>query len=141
MTNADLHPLFQQMGEVLNGIESLKETMRLRQSQADQLHELLRSDLSSLRADQHDLEEKLDCVVCVVQHDLERLRSDGRGNAISLNALVEAVDALRRPIADITALRSRVAGVVFSVGLIGSAALWLAEPIYQYFVQDHLAGR
>ncbi len=140
MTNADLHPLFQQMGEVLSGIESLKETSKLRQAQSEQLYELLRGDLSNLRTDQQDLEEKMDCVVCVVQNDLDRLRSDTRDNMKSVEALIEVIETLRRPLADITALRSRVAGFVFSIGIVGSAAVWLAEPVYRYFVQDRLGS-
>jgi hypothetical protein len=129
------------MGEVLSGIESLRDTIRLRQSQADQLHEILRSDLASLRGDQGDLEEKLECVICVMQHDLEALRADTRENARALDHLVLAVQALRRPIADIAALRSRVAGVVFAIGVVGSMAIWLAEPVYRWAVEDHFGKR
>jgi hypothetical protein len=141
LTGTDLNPLFQQMGEVLSGIESLRDTIRLRQSQADQLHEILRSDLASLRGDQGDLEEKLECVICVMQHDLEALRADTRENARALDHLVLAVQALRRPIADIAALRSRVAGVVFAIGVVGSMAIWLAEPVYRWAVEDHFGKR
>jgi len=141
LTGSDLHPLFQQMGEVLSGVESLRDTIRLRQSQADQLHEILRSDLASLRKDQGDLEEKLECVICIMQHDLDALRTDTRENARALDHLVDAVHALRRPIADIAALRSRVAGVVFGMGVIGSIAIWLAEPVYRWVVEDHFGRR
>jgi hypothetical protein len=141
MTGTDLNPLFQQMGEVLSSIESLRDTIRLRQSQADQLHEFLRSDLAGLRGDQNDLEEKLECVICVMQHDLEALRGATRENARVLDHLVLAVQALRRPIADIAALRSRVAGIVFAIGVLGSVAIWLAEPVYRWVVEDHFGRR
>lgn len=141
MTGSDFNPLFQQMGEVLSGIESLRDTIRLRQSQADQLHEILRADLVSLRGDQRDLEEKLECVICVMQNDLGALRRDTGENARALDHLVLAVQALGRPIADIAALRSRVAGVVFGIGVIGSMALWLAEPVYRWLVEDHFGRR
>jgi hypothetical protein len=47
------------------------------------------------------------------------------------------VDELRRPVAEIVALRSRAAGIVVGVGVLGSGALWLAEPIYRWFVEHN----
>jgi hypothetical protein len=105
------------------------------------LHEILRADLASVRGDQHDLEEKLECVICIVQNDLEALRRDTGENARALDHLVLAVQALGRPIADIAALRSRVAGVVFAIGIIGSVGLWFAEPVYRWLVEEHLGRR
>jgi hypothetical protein len=141
MIGTDYHPLFQQMGEVLSGVEALRDSMRLRQSQADQLHEILRTDLATLRSDQRALEEKLDCVICIMQHDLEALRADTKENACSVDGLVGAIDALRTPIAELGALRSRLAGVVVGLGVIGSAAIWLAEPFYRWLVADHFGRR
>jgi hypothetical protein len=141
MIGMDLHPLFQQMGEVLSSVEALRDTIRLRQNQSDQLHEILRSDLATLRTDQSELEEKLDCVICIMQHDLEALRGDTRENARSVDDLVAAVDALRKPIADVAALRSRLAGVVVGIGVIGSVAIWLAEPYYRWLVAEHFGRR
>lgn len=141
MTTQDLHPLFQQMGEVLSGLRAMRETMEIRQVQAEQLHDLLRADMATLRRDQRELEEKLECVICVMQHDLEALRSGAAETARSIFDLVAAVQSLRRPIADILALRSRMAGLVFGVGVVGSAALWAAEPIYRWFVESVLVRK
>ncbi len=141
MTDVDLHALFQQMGEVISSVDALRDTIRLRQEQSEQLHGYLRSDLSSLRSDHGDLEEKLDCVICIMQNDLEALRSDAKDNSRAVDDLVHAVQALRRPIAEITALRSRVAGVLFSIGVIGSIAVWLAEPLYHWLVESNLSRR
>jgi hypothetical protein len=134
----DIHVLFQQMGEVLSGIRALHESIEIRQAQAEQLHDLVRSDLAGLKQDQRDLEEKFECAVCVVQHDVESLRRGSDENARSILDLVAAVEGLRGPIADIAALKSRVAGLVFGAGVLGSAALWLAEPLYRWFVNTSL---
>ena len=137
----DLHRLFQQMGEVLSGLRALRDTGELRQEQAEQLHAMLRGDMSGLKKDQQELEEKLDCVICVMQHDLEALRSDAAETARSIHDLAGAVRSLRGPLADIIALRSRVAGLLLGVGLFGSAALWLAEPVYHWAVEELLTRR
>jgi hypothetical protein len=136
-----MHLLFQQMGEVLSGIRGLHETIDIRQAQAEQLHDLVRSDLATLRRDQHELEEKFDCMVCVMQNDVQALRGSTNDNARSLTALVMAVDALRRPLLEIVALKSRTAGLLFGAGVIGSAALWLADPVYRWFVDIGLSRR
>ncbi len=141
MTDVDLHALFQQMGEVVSSIDALRDTIRLRHEQSEQLHGYLRSDLSSLRNDHGDLEEKLDCVICIVQHDVEALRAEAKENSRAVDDLVHAVQALRRPISEIAALRSRVAGVVFSIGVVGSMAIWLAEPFYHWLVENHFSRR
>ncbi len=137
----DLHRLFQQMGEVLSGLKALRDTVELRQEQAEQLHVMHRADMSELKRDQQELDEKLDCVICVMQHDLEALRSGAVETARSIHDLAGAVRSLRGPLADIMALRSRAAGLLLGVGLVGSAALWLAEPIYHWAVEELLTSR
>jgi hypothetical protein len=136
MPQSELHLLFQQMGQVLSGIRTLHETMELRQAQAEQMQELVRSELAVLRQDQRDLEEKMECIVFVMQHDVTALRSVTSENTRSIGDLVAAVDALRRPIAEIVALKSRVAGLIVGVGLVGSAILWLAEPVYRWLIDS-----
>jgi hypothetical protein len=138
MAESELHLLFQQMGEVLTGIRTLHETIELRQAQTEQLQELVRAELAVLRQDQRELEEKMECVVFVMQHDVSALRCSTSENTRSIGELVSAVDALRRPITEIVALKSRVAGLVVGVGLVGSAVLWLAEPIYRWVVDGKL---
>jgi hypothetical protein len=129
------------MGEVLSGIRGLHETIDIRQAQSEQLHDLVRSDLATLRRDHRDLEEKFDCMVCVVQNDVQALRDETGENARALAALVSAVDALRRPLLEIMALKSRMAGLLVGAGMIGSAALWLVEPVYSWFVHAGLTRR
>jgi hypothetical protein len=131
---SELNSLYQQMGEVLRGLRALAETIEVRDSQAQKLQDLVRADLATLRQDQRDLEEKLDCVVCVMQHDLEALRMGAADSGRSIDELVQAVHALRSPVIEIMALRSRAAGIVLAVGVIGSAVLWLAEPLYRWFM-------
>lgn len=138
MAQPEMHLLFQQMGEVLTGVRALHDTMAIRQAQAEQLHDLLRADLTTLRHDQRDLEEKFECVVSIVQHEMEALRSGAAENARSVRTMVSAVEALQKPIDEILGYKSRVAGVLFSIGILGSAALWLAEPVYSWLVNASL---
>jgi hypothetical protein len=137
VANLDLNPLYQQMGEVLQSLRALGETIEIRHSQTERLHDLIRTDMSTLRQDQRDIEEKLDCAICVMQHDLERLRSGAMANERSVDELLRVVQELRGPVADIIALRSRVAGLVLGLGVLGSVAMWLAEPLYRWIVEQH----
>jgi hypothetical protein len=135
MTGNELNPLYQQVGEVLSGLRALQEAIELRHGHVEKLYDLVRADLATLRQDQHDLEEKLDCVVCVMQHDLEQLRLGAASTCRSVDDLVCVVHALRRPVSDMIALRSRAAGIVVCLCVIGSAALWLTEPVYRWLVE------
>jgi hypothetical protein len=138
MEETELHLLCQQMSEVLSGVRSLQQAIELRQAQAEQLQELVRSELMILRRDQRELEEKMDCMVFVMQHDVSALRCGTVDNTRSIDELVAAVESLRRPINDIVLLKSRIAGLIFGIGLVGSAVLWLAEPVYRWFVDTKL---
>ena len=129
-----MHLLFQQMGDVISSIRGLRDTIDIRQAQAEQLHDLVRSDIATLRRDQRDVEEKLDCLVCIAQHDIDVLRLLSGDNSRSIAALISEVQSVRRPIVDLLALKSRAAGLLFAAGVAGSGALWLAEPIYRWFV-------
>jgi hypothetical protein len=134
MSQSELHLLYQQMGEVLSGIKALHETIEIRQAQTEQLQEMVRAELMVLRKDQRELDEKLECVVFVMQHDVSAVRSGTSDNTRSIGDLVVAVNALRRPISDIVALRSRVAGLIVGIGFVGSIMIWLAEPIYRWLI-------
>ena len=134
----DLHPLYQQVGEVLQSVRALGETIEIRHLQAEKLHDLMRADMASLRQDQRDLDEKLNCVICVMQHDLENLRTVASSHGRSVDELLRVVHDLSGPVEEIVALRSRVAGVVLSIGVLGSVALWLAEPLYRWVVEQHV---
>ena len=127
-----------QIGEVLGSIRGLIAAIEARNEQSLRMHALLREDLSTLRTDQRDLEEKLDCVVCVVQHELERLQSGAAIQARSMEGVIAALDELRQPVAEIAALRSRVAGAIVCLGIVGSTVLWLAEPVYRWVVESYL---
>jgi len=137
LADPDLNQIHHQMGEVVRGIRALAETIELRHDQAAVLHDLVRSDLAILRQDQRDLEEKLDCVIAVMQHDQEGFRFGATASARSVDALTLAVQELKGPVAEIVALRSRVAGLILGFGIIGSAVIWLAEPVYRWAVDQH----
>jgi hypothetical protein len=137
LMNFDLNPLYQQVGEVLQGLRALAETIEIRHAQAEKLHDLMRSDMQTLRQDQRDVDEKLDCVICVMQHDLESLRNGASANARSVDELLRVVQELRAPVSEIVALRSRFAGLVLGLGVLGSVAMWLAEPLYRWIVEQH----
>jgi len=129
------------MGEVLSGLKALREAAEIRHAQSEQLQDLMRADVATIRGDQRELEEKLECVICVMQHDLEALRTGAAETARSICSLLSAIESLRRPIAEIAALRSRAAGLLFGIGVVGSALLWLADPVYKWFVENRLLGR
>ena len=132
----DTHLLFQQMGEVLSGIRSLNVTIDIRQAQAEQLYDLMRSDLTILRHDQRELEEKLNRVFWLAQSDIDALRLRSADDARALHELVSSVDGLRQPIAEVAALKARAAGLLCAVGVMGSAAVWLAEPLYRWVIDN-----
>ena len=135
MTEPSLDHIHEQLGAVMQGLRALAETIELRHDQFALLHDLVRADLATLRRDQKYLEEKLDCVICVMQHDLEQFKSGAITSARSVDALTLAVQELRRPVADIVALRSRIGGLILGLGVIGSAVIWLAEPLYRWLVE------
>jgi hypothetical protein len=141
MAQGEMHLLFEQMGEVLSGIRALHETSDVRQEQAEKHDNLVRFDLAQLRRDQRELEEKFECIVHIVQHEIEVLRVSAADNARSMDDMCVAVEALRRPVAEILGLKARVAGLVFGAGVVGSAALWLAQPIYGWLVNASFAKR
>jgi len=62
----------------------------------------------------------------------EALVGDG-----TMHQLVAVVQELQKPVAEIVALRSKIAGLILGFGIIGSAALWLGEPIYRWFVTNN----
>jgi len=137
LSNLDLNPLYQQVGEILEGLRALGNTIEIRHTQAERLQDIARSDVNVLRQDQRDLEEKLDCVICVMQHDLETLRANASSSSRSVEELLRVVQELRAPVAEIIALRSRVAGLVLGLGVLGSVGMWLADPLYRWFVEQH----
>ena len=137
MTEADFIHIQGQLTEVVQGLRALARTAEFRHEQAAGFHDLVRFDLATLRRDQKDLEERLDCVICVMQHDLEEFRIGAIAAARSVDALTLAVQEMKVPVAEIVALRSRVAGLILGFGIIGSAVVWLAEPIYRWIVELH----
>ena len=136
-SHQELHPLYQQMGEVLQGLRALAETIEIRHTQSERLYDLMRADMVTLRQDQRDVDEKLDCVICVMQHDLESLRNGAAATTRSVDELLRVVQELRAPVSEIVALRSRVAGLVLGLGVLGSVAVWLAEPLYRWIIEQH----
>jgi hypothetical protein len=144
MGESDLGLLFEQMSELLNGVRNLHEAIELRQAKSEQLQDLVRSELTVLLRDQRELEDKVDCMAFVIQHDVNALRARTVDNTRSIDDMVNAVESLRKPITDIVLLKSRIAGLIFGLGLVGSVVLWLAEPVYRWFVDAklmrHLGG-
>jgi hypothetical protein len=130
-----LNAIFQQLGELIQGVRGLSDIIELRYEQVDKLNELVRTDLSLLRSDHRDLEEKLEAVIAGVQRDLGVVRSGTSASAGAIDALTRAVHELRAPVAEMVALRSRLAGLVLGLGAILGALVWLADPIYQWLLQ------
>ena len=139
--NDDIHLLFQQMGEALSGIRGLYNAADIRQAQTEQLYDLVRSDLTSLRYDQRVLEDKFERMSCLARHDIESLRISNLKGSRSIQDLVASVNALKRPIAEMVTLKSRATGVLFIVGVIANCAFWLAEPLYRWLIETVLQRR
>jgi hypothetical protein len=138
MADSDQNLLLAQINEILCAIRRMHDTIEFRQNQAEQLGESLRSELRILRQDQRELEEKLHCVAYVVQHDVTALHCGTADNRRSIDTLVAAVEGLRKSITDIVLLKSRIAGLIIGLGFIGSAVLWLAEPVYRWLIETKL---
>jgi len=136
MQDIEIRTLYQQLGEVLRGLQALSDAAESRQHQTERMFDVTRVDLGVLRRDHSDLEEKLDCVICVMQHDLEELRVGAAAAAQSIDGLIAVFEELRKPVADIITLRSRAAGLILGFGILGSALLWLIEPFYRWFVEQ-----
>ena len=134
---SDLNPLYLQVGEVLEGLRALSEKIEIRHAQTEKLHDIMRTDVTHLRHEQRDLEEKLDCVICVMQHDLESLRAGALINGRSVAELLRVIQELKAPVSEIVALRSRVAGLLLAIGMFGSVAMWLAEPLYRWTFEQY----
>lgn len=138
MTAPDLHGLYLQLGQVASNLRALSDTIEIRQTQTEKLHDLARADLAVLREDQRDLEERSGRVIEVLRAELDELRMQAARDGQAVHDLVAAVRELKQPVADIVALRARAAGLLFSIGLIGSTLLWLAEPLYRWIVEERL---
>ena len=136
-SHPDLGSLYVQMGEVLQGLRLLADAIEVRHAQSERLQDVIRADVALLRHDQKDLEEKLDCVICVMQHDLETLRTGSSARGLAVDEVLRMVNELRAPVAEIVALRSRVAGVLLAFGMVGSVLVWLAEPLYRWAIEQH----
>ena len=138
MGNGEYHTLFQQVGEVLSGVRGLRDMADVRQAQAEQLYELLRADVASLRREHGELREKFDCMVLMAQHDLERLRSSADGHSRAIDSLVLAINGIKRPVKQILDAKSRLGTLLFAAGVLGSGTLWLFEPVYRRLVDTML---
>ena len=133
--NDDIHLLFQQMGEALSGVRALYSTADIRQAQAEQLYDLVRLDLTSLRNDQRALEEKLERLSWLAQHEIENLKTGNLKSDRLIQDLVTSINALKRPISELITFKARATGLLFAAGLIGNAALWLVEPLYRWLIE------
>jgi hypothetical protein len=138
MADGDQNILATQIKEVLTAVRCVHEAVEVRQAQAEQMQESLRSDLRILRQDQRELEQRLHCVAFEMQHDVTALHCDNADNRRSIDTLVKTVESLRRPITEIVLLKSRIAGLIIGLGFIGSAVLWLVEPAYRWLVETKL---
>ncbi len=137
MNDADLAALREQISELLASVRILGMTIHSRQNQSDVLQDFVKTNIATLHQNQRDLDEKLDCVICVMQHDLEGLRAGATQNGRSVDELLRVVHELRAPVTEMIALRSRVGGVVLGIGAVGSVAMWLAEPLYRWIIENN----
>lgn len=119
---------------------ALERLVRLLQTEDSMVSDFPRQ-LDDVRQKQRDLDEKLDCVICVMQHDLEQLRAGAAESARSIEELLGMVRELRGPVTEIVALRARAAGLILGMGILGSAVLWLAEPFYRFVVEHQYLKR
>ncbi len=129
--------LSEQVREVHLGLIALSSMIEAGNLQSDRVQGSTHSDMTLLRREHKELEEKLEHAICGMQCDLEALRSCSSSNARSIEELLAVVQELRAPVQEMVALRSRVGGLILGLGVLGSVTMWLAEPIYRWIVEHH----
>ena len=136
---ADVNPLYQQMGELLGSLKALHDKVDIRHSQAEKQSEALQAEIRNVKHDQRDLEQKLDGAVYVVKQDVDALKATSSGATRALGDLVAAVDALKKPVEEIMALRARAMGVLLAISTLGSVFLYFFGPLYHWAL-GHMLG-
>ena len=126
-----------QITELLQQLSALAQSFDAQNNHIAHVFDIVVGDIGRLRQEQVEREEKLDCVIYVMHADLEELRTRSGVSARSIEVLVESVNELKKPVSDIIALRSRGAGVLLGIGIVGSAILWLVEPFYQWYIEQN----
>lgn len=137
MIEPDLHPLFQQIGEVLSGLRGLHDKVDMRHAQAEKQADLVQAEIRTVKHDQRDLEQKFDGVVYLMKQDVDALKATTVAGSRAIEELTAAVETLRQPVAEIMTLRSRAMGIVFALGAVGSVVLYFLGPFYHWAL-DHL---
>jgi signal transduction histidine kinase len=141
LSDTDSGPLNAKLGEVLVRLRLLGDSIDVRQSQLEKLHVLFRDDLDLLRQDQRSLDNTMRELLAELRQDLGTLRLATAENSRLIENIFPVIDDLSKPVAEIVALRSRVAGLLLGIGVVGSAILWLGQPIYRWVVEQSLLKR
>lgn len=136
---ADVNPLYQQMGELLGSMKALHDKVDIRHTQAEKQSEAVQAEIRNVKHDQRDLEQKLDGAVYLVKQDVDALKATSNGATRALGELVAAVDALKKPVEEIMALRARAMGVLLALSTLGSVFLYFFGPFYHWAL-SHMLG-
>ncbi len=137
---SDMNPFYQQMGELLGSLKALHDKVDIRHTQAEKQGEALQAEIRNVKHDQRDLEQKLDGAVYLVKQDVDAMKQTSSGTTRALGELVAAVDALKKPVEEIMALRARAMGVLLALSTFGSVFLYFFGPAYHWALGHVLAS-
>ena len=137
---SDMNPFYQQMGELLGSLKALHDKVDIRHTQAEKQSEALQAEIRNVKHDQRDLEQKLDGAVYLVKQDVDAMKQTSSGTTRALGELVAAVDALKKPVEEIMALRARAMGVLLALSTFGSVFLYFFGPAYHWALGHVLAA-
>lgn len=136
MSLDEVNILYQQMGEVLSKLRGLNELISLTDKNSQGNLATLRGDLSAIRDEHRALEGRVDVVVHKMHENLHRLEGGAANLERSMSDMVDAVKRLEIPVAELVALRAKLGGFVVGAGMLGSAGLWIVEPMYRWAVEQ-----
>ncbi|HTR18084.1 MAG TPA: hypothetical protein VMI52_13765 [Acetobacteraceae bacterium] len=117
----DLAQFCQQMGEVLSGLKSLEKQI-----------DLVRAEMERGQHEHRWLEEKLNNGLLTVRQDVDALKTTTAAGTHATEELTAALAEMRKPVAEIMALRARAVGVLLTVSAAGSVALCFIDPLLRW---------
>lgn len=130
--------LYEKIGDVQASIRALHEIIALRAEQADQLHDLMRLELVTLRREQGELDARIDWAVQVIDVERTQGRADRQVQSQDIRQLRDAIQNLKMSVNEMNVWRGRVVGMTALIGGTANLLIWLAEPAYRWCIDRWL---